>query len=457
METINPLTSDPIPKLIRQIAVPSSIGFFFHTMFNVVDTWYAGRISTEALAALSLSFPIYFMVVAVGSGLSSGTTALIATSLGAGRRDAAEIQAAQGLVLGLIVSVVLTGLGLFLSPWLFTLLGASGRYLEISVHYMNTIFSGAVFFIMLNMLNSILNAVGDTRAFRNFLIAGCAANVVLDPWLIYGGLGVPAYGVSGIGLATVVIQAGGCLYLGTRVNRHGLISRPLVSKLIPRPPVLMDIARQGLPATANVATIGLGIFIITWFISRFGQDGVAAYGIAIRIEQVVLMPTIGLNVATLTLVAQNHGAGFFDRVRGVVSSGLKYGGLLTFLGGVLLLILADWLMGFFSRDQAIIHIGATYLRIDAIALYAYVILSVNVSTLQGLKRPMFAVWIGLYRQLAAPLIVYWLLSQVLGWGLNGVWWGIFGVTWSAAGVAAWFGRAVMKGMAIRSSQQVPGR
>ena len=202
--------------------------------------------------------------------------------------------------------------------------------------------------------------------------------------------------------------------------------------------MLRAIAGQGIPASLNMMSVALGIFIITWFLSRFGQQAVAAYGVATRIEQIALLPTIGLNMATLTLVSQASGAGLFDRVRQIVRTALKYGAVVMVFGAALVYFGARPLMGLFSDDPAVVDIGARYLRIAAFIEYAYVLLFVNTSALQGLKKPAFALWIGLYRQILAPIGVFWLLTRVWDHGLYGIWWGIFGVTWSAALVAVWW-------------------
>jgi putative MATE family efflux protein len=439
----NAIITKPIPGLIRQIAVPASVGFFFNTMYNVVDTYYGGMISTEALAALSLTFPVFFIVLALGTGISSGGTALIATALGADDRDRAQLIAVQGLTFGVMVGLIVTVVGLVASPFLFGVLGASGRYLFLSVAYMKVIFLGSLFFIINYMLNCILNALGNTKTYRNFLVVGFLLNVVLDPWFIYGGMGLPGIGFTGIAVATVLIQLLGCLYLGYRVCKTGLIGRQSLKYLRPRLHVYAELTRQGLPASVNMATVGLGMFVITYFISRFGREGVAAYGAALRVEQIALLPSIGLNIATLTIVAQNHGAGQFGRIREVLKKSLLYGGVLMAGGGVLVFAFSELLMGVFTEDPNVIEIGATYLKIDAMVLYAYVIMFVHVAALQGLKRPMYAVWLGLSRQIVAPVVVFYLLSEVLGWKLLGVWWGIFLVTWSAAIFTLFYARHII--------------
>lgn len=191
-------------------------------------------------------------------------------------------------------------------------------------------------------------------------------------------------------------------------------------------------------------TVGIGIFVITYFVSRFGQDAVAAYGAAMRVEQIVLIPTLGLNVATLTIVAQNNGAERFDRVWETLRKTLRYGGLLMAGGTVVVFALSRVFMTLFTDDPDVIDIGAVYLKIDALVLYAYVLLFVHIAALQGIKRPMFAIWIGLFRQIAAPALVFTLLTRVLDFGLLGIWWGIFGVTWSAALFTCVYARRLLK-------------
>jgi Na+-driven multidrug efflux pump len=248
----------------------------------------------------------------------------------------------------------------------------------------------------------------------------------------------------GIALATLVAQGVGCVYLARKVLQTGLVSRHDLANALPRLEPFKEIARQGLPASVNMLSVGMGIFVITYFVSLFGKEAVAAYGSAMRIEQIALVPTIGLNVATLTLVAQNNGARLFHRVREVLRTTLVYGAVVIALGAVAILIWAKQLMAFFTDDGAVITTGATYLMIDALAFYAYVVLFVNVAALQGMKRPMFSLWIGLYRQIVAPFVVFWFLTEILEVGLLGIWWGILGITWSAAVYSFFYTRRMLK-------------
>jgi putative MATE family efflux protein len=431
MDADNELVTKPIPRLIAQLAVPASIGMFFNTMFNVVDTYFSGLISTEAIAALSLSFPVFFVILAIGFGISTGTTALIANAMGARDERQAQFFAIQAISFTILLSLALTALGLFSAPFLFRILGATDTYLALSLAYINVIFLGLVFFSLTFVLNSILAAQGDTRSFRNTLIIGFCLNLILDPWFIYGGLGLPPMGLAGVAWATILIQFFNTLYMGMRVIRSELIDRGCLAMFLPRARYYLAIAKQGFPASLNTMSIAIGIFIITWFISKYGQPAVAAYGIATRVDQMALLPIMGLTTATLTLMGQNNGAKRYDRCREVYRKALQYGILITTISLLIVFVFPAKIMHVFTEDIAVVQIGAFYLRISAFIYWAYIILFVAVAALQGLKKPFYAIWIGIYRQIIAPAIVFYTLANLLEMGLSGIWWGIFIVAWSA--------------------------
>ncbi len=169
-----------------------------------------------------------------------------------------------------------------------------------------------------------------------------------------------------------------------------------------------------------------------------GKEAIAAYGVGLRIEQIILLPNIGLNVATLTLVAQNSGAKLFDRAQEALTKALTYGGILSTTGTLIVFIFAKYLMVAFTDDASVISIGTTYLRIDALVLYAYVVIFVNIAALQGLKKPEFGMVIGVCRLIVAPIIVFYLFTEILHFELLALWWGFFFITWSAAAVAFFY-------------------
>ena len=426
------LTSAPIPGLVRHLAIPAGTGFFFNTMFNVVDTWYGGRLSTTALAAMSLSFPVFFLILAISSGVSTGATALIGNALGRKDHDEARCYLLQSLSFALLHALFLTIAGLVLAPHIFMLMGARGEYLSHALSYMNVIFAGSTFFLLNYVMNAILNSHGNTLAYRNFLIVGFFLNLILDPWFMYGGAGLPALGLAGIALATIFIQCLGNVYLFGQLSKTGSMPSFRPVDLRPRWSYFRELFRQGFPAAMNMMTVSLGIFIITWFVGRFGEQAVAAYGIGTRIEQIALLPVMGLNISTLALTAQNFGAKRLDRIRETLRVSLRYGVLLAVIGAMAALLYSRQLMGLFTSDRSVIDTGVGFLAVEAYVLPAYVLVYISISAMQGIKMPLFGLIIGLYRQIAGPACIFHLFTAVMGMGLIGIWWGIFGITWSAA-------------------------
>ena len=438
------LLTEPIPKLLFRLAFPVGVGFFFNTMFNVVDTFYAGLISTQAQAAISLSFPVFFLIIAVGSGISTASTSLVGHALGAGNREEAELYASQTLSFAILHGMLLSIAGLASAPTVLRMLGAHGEYLGHALSYIGAIYSGAVFFIVNQAQNGILSSSGDTRSFRNFLITAFLLNLIYDPWFIYGGMGLPPLGIAGIAWATVCIQAIGTLYMFLKVLRTGLISRRSWHLAIPSFRPFRNLAALGFPSSLTMLTVAIGVFVITWFVGRYGSAAVAAYGIATRIEQVLLLPVMGLNVATLALISQNSGALRFERVRETVKCALSRGLMLVALASTAVFAGSGVLMTLFSKDPLVTGTGAGYLKFAAFVLPAYVVLYINSFALQGIRKPQISLAIGLYRQLIAPLPVFWLLSNHLEWGLNGIWGGIVLVNWSAALISLVVIRKTMK-------------
>lgn len=425
------LTQQPIPSLIRKIAIPASIGFIFNTLFNVVDSIYAGQIGTDALAGMALAFPIFFLVISISSGFGNGATALSAIAIGKQDRSLYHQLGYNALLLSLITGILIPLLSpLFLSQ-LFELSGASGDVLSIGVSYINVIFMGSIFFILNFVINGLLNAQGNTKPFRNYLIIGFFANLLLDPLFIRGWFGLPQMGAAGVALATVIVQAFGTIYMGYHLYRSGYFSFELLKQGRPSLKTIGALLKQGIPSSLNSATIALGVFIINYFVLFYGgSDTVAAYGVSMRIEQIALLPTIGLSIAALTIVGQNFGANNIQRVKETVYTTTKYGVIVMLIGTVIIFPLAPYLISIFDDSETVVNAGTTYLRIEVLAFTTYVFLNMCVSTLQGIKKPNYGLYIGIYRQIL-PIGIFYLLGTVLSMGILGVWWGIVIINWSA--------------------------
>jgi putative MATE family efflux protein len=442
MKTENSLITEPIPKLLKIIALPAMIGFFFNTMYNVVDTWVAGQISDEALASLSLTFPVFFIIIAVSMGIGTGVTAIIANELGAKRLQTARHYTAQAILFGVIISLILTIIGYLASPSLFKLLGAEGTYLNTALLYMQTIFLGSIFFSMASILNGILNAVGDTKSYRNVLVVGFFINLILSPVLGLGWLGLPTLGVLGIAIATIISNLLGFIYLSYKVWQTHLVDTSNI--FIPNKKSFADILVQGLPASFSMMTIALGAFIITYFVGQYGEDAIAGYGTALRIEQIALIPAIGINIAVLTLIGQNNGAKQFDRIKETIKYGLKYILFINTISALFIFFGAHYLLKIFTDAPNIIAFGTEYLTIAALISWAYGIIFITESVLRGLKRPIFPMIIGMFRQLILPIPIFYLVTFIFTLGIISLWWSIFAIVWLSAIISLLYTYLIIK-------------
>lgn len=443
------LTEGRIENLIKQLSIPASTGFFFNTMFNVVDTLFAAMVSTEAVAGMAFSFPVFFIILAFSSGLGTGTTAIISNEIGKGAEGESRKYSIDSITLGLLLGVALIIVGSVTAKILLQSMGAQEEPLAEALKYMRVILLGVVFFALNAVLNAILSANGDTRPYRNFLILGFFLNVLLDPLFVLGWGIVPAMGIYGVALSTVLIQLVGNLYLAKKVVSKNIVPELKIAELVPSTKHYMEILRQGIPSSLNMVTVALGMFVINYFIMKYSDaKTVAAYGIAIRIEQIALLPAIGLNIAVLSIVGQNYGAKKYERIRHAVSKAAKYGVVIMTCAMAVVFPFASQLMGLFTRDVDVIKAGAAYLRIEVLTFNTYVLLNIATSALQGIKKPGFAVYIGLYRQLAVPVAVFYLFASTLGMGIDGIWWGIFVVNWSAVAITYIYVSCVFKKIGI---------
>ena len=416
------LTEGTLPGHIRRIALPMSIGFLFNTMYNVVDSFYAGRISTEALAAMALSFPVFFIIIAISEGMARGATALIANAIGANDAKKEGEYSGQLFTLGVFCTVGLMVLGILVTKPLFILMGASGAYLDLATDYMQPIFWGVGAFILSSMCNAILLAHGDSKTFGKVLVSGFFLNLIFDPWFLYGGYGLPAMGIKGIAYATILIQILGSLYLLMTVIRRGYLKKCEAQLLVFQPRVQRDILKQGIPTSFSMMSIALGFFVMTYYLNSYGEAAVAAFGVGTRIEQIVLLPAMGISLAMISIAGQNYGAGELGRVHECVRLCMKYGLTLIILTSLAMFVFARPLVRLFTSDLEVIELGARYVRIVTAVGWSYVMSFVFLVFLQAVKRPVYGFYESIFRKIIIPTGVFYFLVRVYDVGLNTFWW-----------------------------------
>lgn len=390
-----------MPGHLIRLAIPASLGMLFNTLYNLTDLWFAGLLSDDALAAVSIAGSVFFLILAIGFGMQTGVSAVVSPEIGKEQKTRAAEVVDNALGLGLVVSVLVALIGLWSAPVLVQLLGAEGQVEALSLEYLLVTFIGAPAFIASFVLAGALIGYGDTRSNRNTLAVGFCANFLINPLLTF----VLDWGVSGLAWSTVLIKLLSAIYLAYALKRHtGRMVRPKLAFH-----TWLDLLRQIIPASITMISIILGGFITVSFIGRFGSEYVAGYAVGLRLEQVLLLPALGLNSAVLALAGQNFGAGDLERVYKTYYSSLKIGAVMAFFSVPVMLFLSPYMMSFFSANESIVATGSTYLRVDALAFFAYVVLFQSTACLQAVQKPGFPMLLGLFRHLLLPAIVNYIL------------------------------------------------
>ena len=399
------LTKDSLSSLLKKIAIPASIGTFFQTMYNLVDSKFAGLIAPEALTAIVKSFPLYLIIIAASVGISAGTTALISNTLGRKENKTASLLFGQSIIVALLVTVIVTVIGIASMKNILIILKSNDQIINYAIDYMKIIFSGSIVIFLLVTVNASLVSRGDTKSYRNVLIVSFFLNIFLNPLFIYGFYFIPALGISGIALATIVSELIGLIYIIYRVNKTEIQKYISFQCFIPKKKFISDILQQAIPSGLSMGMVGLGVFILIFLVSSYGDYTAGGYGTGVRFEQLFLLPILGLNTATLSLVGQNYGANNLNRVKEIYLLSLKYGVGLMIIGGLIIYITSPYVMMFFSSNEEIIFYGTTYLKIAAIAGPCYPIFYISSALLQGLKKPSHAMIINLLRMIFIPLVI----------------------------------------------------
>ena len=322
---------------------------YFKLLFNIVDTFYAGKISPEALAALAKAFPLYFIIISAGIGIVAGCNSLIANSLGSNNKVAASIYSYNSLVYAFLLSLFITLIGIFFSYDLLKFMGSTHESIILSKEYTDIIFLGTIIFLILTSFNAVLYAQGDTKTYRNVLVVGLVFNIILNPIFIFGLFFIPAFGIAGLAISTILIQFVACIYLYFKVNKTELKIIPKISNFYIRKNFFINIFNQSMPITMALFLVAIGSYILLSFINIFGDQAVAGYGAAIRFEHLFSLPVIGLNTAVISIAGQNFGARRYDRVREVYFKSIYRNNIMC-IAGVIIYIFSEPIIRIFSND-----------------------------------------------------------------------------------------------------------
>src|SRR3989344_2458935 len=272
-------------KAMLALALPIVITMIVQVMYNIVDTAFVGRLGAEAIAALTFSFPLFFILISLNSGIGIGVNSVISRYLGSENKKGAENAAVHGILISLFFGLIIIVIGMLTLKPLFLLFGATENVLNLAMGYMSVILLAVIFIFPSFVLNSIFSAQGDTKTPMKVQILALLSNIILDPIFIY----VLGYGVVGAAVATLISFSLG-LILSIYFIRTKSYLRVSLKNFKFSPLLIKQIFYVGAPASFMMLLMSVYIMFINRFMAHFGVEYVAAFGIASRLESVATMP-----------------------------------------------------------------------------------------------------------------------------------------------------------------------
>ncbi len=440
------LTEGPIVRGLLALAGPIVLANLFQTVYQLTDTFWVGRLGVEAVAAVSLSFPVLFFLISVGGGLGIAGTILVAQYDGAGEAERVNHVAAQTLLISVAASIPLAVLGFTTAAPVMRLMGAAPDVLPLATEYLQYSFAGLVFLFGYFVFQSLMRGVGDVKTPALIVFGTVLLNFVLDPLFIQGWGPMPALGVAGAALATLATQ-GLAAVIGVGVllsGRYGIQVRGRDFR--PDWPLQRRLVRLGFPASVEQSTRALGLTVMTVLVAGFGSGVVAAYGIGVRVVSFVIIPALGLSMAASTLVGQNIGAGRVDRSERVARVGTLIGFAGMSAAGLVGFVFAESIVGAFLPGQPeVVAVGARFLKIMAPTFGLIGVQQVLGGAFRGAGHTFIAMVLAIVALWVFRFPVAWFLSERTAMGADGLWWAFpISNTLAAAVALTWFWRGTWK-------------
>jgi len=411
------LTTGNITKTIIVTAVPMVLALLVQIGFNVVDAIYVGRISAEAIAAVSLAFPIMFFIFAIAGGIGVGATSVIARYIGAKEVKKADNAAEHALLAALVLGVIFTVLGMVFGKQILMLMGADSL-LDLSWDYLGVIFLGTVFVMVFVIVNSIFRGEGDTKTPMMFMIIATVTNIILDPIFIF----LLGMGVKGAAIATVISNIVGCVSIvtGFMMGKSSIRIRPRNFHF--NFDILKKIFAIGIPSSLAQVSMSLSAFVMMRIVAYFGAYAIAAFGIAIRLDGIAVLPALGLMMALIPIIGQNIGAKKIERAEKSAYRAATIAALFSGSVGLLFFLFPSMFVSIFNTHQEVIQYGVSYLRIVPLA-YAFIGINICISgAFLGTGNALTSLFFTLLRVIILVIPLALLLAFVFNLGIIGVWW-----------------------------------
>jgi len=421
--TSNSSLEGPIITSLLKLSLPIIAANVLQAAYQLVDAFWVGRLGGDAVAAVSVSTPVTFLMISLGTGFAIAGSILIAQYFGAGNQQMVNHVAAQTLLMIAMVSILLSGIGYLLSPYFLHLLKVSPQVYAGALGFMRVSFIGLVFNFVFFVFQSIMRGVGKVTLPVYIVLGTVILNFALDPIFIFGWKTVPAFGVEGAAVATVFTQSIAAV-IGFVIlfrGRHGIHLH--LPDFKPSAQLIKRAFVIGFPASIEQSMRALGLTVMTFLIASFGTVTVASYGAGSNLLQVVMIPAMGLSMAVSTLAGQNIGAGNVERASRIGRLGASLGFvILTVVGGIAFLFAPHLIAFFIPGDQAVITGGTTFLQIMCLS-WGFLGLQLSLTgVLRASGNMVVAMVLTLISQWVLQFPLAYVLSRHADLGARGIWW-----------------------------------
>ena len=414
------LTEGPILQTLVKLAVPVTISMVLFTVYLLVDIYFVGRLGSDAVAALSISSNAFFIHLGFSTILGTGGMALIAQAFGRKDYNQASQVFKQSLLMALVIGSVEAVTGLLIAPFYIKFFGGGGKSLEWGIQYFQIFSISFLFMIFLYVIGNCYRGMGDTRIPMIIMLQGNILNMVLDPLLIFGWLGLPALGVRGAAIASLISQIYALGIYGYLIFFKEFHLN-LKGKWRFNPEIIKKILYIGVPSGMNHFLLAANLMITYRVISSYGTAALASIGIGFRILQGIYIPVIAVASAMAAIVGQNFGARKFPRITGTLWIAWLIS-MIFMIGCTAICLLYPYaLISIFSRNAEVIQFGVIYLRIFAIGFVLVGTIMVASSAFQGLGKT-YPSLVGAVVDNALFAGLVFTLPVYFSWGIQSVWW-----------------------------------
>lgn len=357
------LLEAPIGRTLLRLAAPNIVVMVAQAAVGLVETFFVGKLGTDALAGMALVFPIVMLMQMVSAGaMGGGIASAIARALGAGRRDDADALVLHAMVIAVGFGIVFSLVLLLCGRWLYAEMGGSGAALAAAVTYSHWVFAGAILVWLFNSLAAVIRGTGNMTVPANVTVVGVVALVPLSPLLIFGWGPIPAMGIAGGAVALLLYYLAGTLALAVYLWSDRSLLKPSLRKVKLRWPLFRDILRVGLLGSVSSLATNLSIGIATSLAGGFGTAAIAGYGTASRLEYLLVPLVFGLGAPLVAMVGTCMGAGQHERALKATWIGAAMAFVLTGAIGMAAAIFPRAWLSLFGSDPAMIEAGTLYLR-----------------------------------------------------------------------------------------------